>query len=217
VVDSTSVRLDTFVDDIEALREALGLRRVHVIAHSWGALLAMKYAIAHPNRLHSLVLLDAMPPTAALWREEERALVASIVPEDTIGGAALRTSPALLAQEPAAMKALLRHSFRSQFRDRELAEDLTFHVGEDYFERSRQFGFMINDLFAFDLIDGLREVDVPTLILYGEDEPGGSIGGDALAEAMPDVQRATIPAAGHFPFIEQPQAFLDAVRAFLAR
>ena len=78
-------------------------------------------------------------------------------------------------------------------------------------------GLIIGDLTTFDLLEALREVDVPTLILYGEDEPGASIGGDAIAEAIPGAQRVTIPATGHFPFVEQPEAFLDAVRAFLAR
>ena len=217
VVDSASVRLDSFVDDIEALREALGLERVHLIAHSWGGLLAMKYATAHSGRLRSLVLLDPMAPTAALWRDEQRELAASLVPQDTAGAGALRATDAFAAGEPAAMEALLRHSFRSQFRDRSRAEELAFHIGEDYLRRIRQFGLIIGDLTTFDLMEALRDVDVPTLILYGEDEPGASIGGDAIAEAIPGAQRVTIPATGHFPFLEQPEAFLDAVRAFLAR
>jgi len=217
VVDSTSVRLNTFVDDIEALREALGLERVHLIAHSWGGLLAMKYAVSYPDRLRSLMLLDPMAPTAALWREEERALAASLAPQDTAGAGALRATEAFAAREPAAMEAVLRHSFRSQFRDRALSEELTFHVGADYLERSRQFGFMIGDLSTFDLIEELRGVDVPTLVLYGEDEPGVTIGGDAILEAIPGAQRVTIPDTGHFPFVEQPEAFLGAVRVFLAR
>ena len=217
VVDSASVRLDTFVDDVEALRRVLGLERVHLIAHSWGGLLAMKYATAHPGQLRSLILLNPMPPTAALWRDEQRELAASLVPQDTAGAGALRATDAFDAGEPAAIAALLRHSFRSQFRDRALAEELAFHIGEDYLQRSLQFGLIIGDLTTFDLMEALREVDVPTLILYGEDEPGASIGGDAIAEAIPGAQRVTIPATGHFPFVEQPEAFLDAVRAFLAR
>ena len=217
VVDSASVRLNTFVDDIEALREALGLGRVHLIAHSWGGLLAMKYATAHPGQLRSLILLDPMAPTAALWQEEERALGASLLPADTAGVGALRATEEFAAGEPAALEAILRHSFRSQFRDRSLSEGLAFHIEEDYLERSRQFGHMMGDLTTFDLLAALRDVDVPTLILYGQDEPGASIGGDAIAEAIPGAQRVTIPAAGHFPFVEQPEAFLEAVRAFLGR
>ena len=216
-VERLSVRLNTFVDDIEALRVALGLGRVHLIAHSWGGLLAMKYATAHPRQVRSLVLLNSMPPTAALRQEEERALMTSLVPQDTAGAGALRASAAFAAREPAAMAALLRHSFRSQFRDRSRSEELVFHIGEDYAERSQQFGFMMGDLVDFDLTVALRDLDVPTLVLYGEDEPGASIGGDAIAEAIPNAQRVTIPATGHFPFVEQPEAFLDAVRAFLAR
>jgi len=216
VVDSTSVRLDTFVDDIEGLRQALGLGRVHVIAHSWGALLAMKYAAAHADRLISLMLLDAMPPTSTLWQQEERALAAALTPEDTVGGGALRAAQAFAAQEPAAIAAFLRHSFRSQFRDPSLAEALPFHIAEDYGERSRQFGFMIEDLIGFDLVEELPGIDVPTLVLYGEDEPGAGIGGDVIARAIPGARRVIIPAAGHFPFVEQPEAFLAAVRAFLA-
>ena len=217
VVDSASVRLDTYVDDIEALREALGLGRVHLIAHSWGGLLAMKYATAHPGQLRSLMLLDPMAPTAALWQEEERALAATLLPADTAGAGALRATEDFAAGEPAALEAVLRLSFRSQFRDRSLSDGLAFHIEEEYLERSRQFGHMMGDLTTFDLMAALGEVAVPTLILYGQDELGASIGGDAIAEAIPGAQRVTIPAAGHFPFVEQPEAFLEAVRAFLAR
>ena len=58
---------------------------------------------------------------------------------------------------------------------------------------------------------------MPTLVLYGEDEPGASIGGDAIVEAIPGAERVTIAGTGHFPFVEQPEVFLDAVRTFLAR
>ena len=60
-------------------------------------------------------------------------------------------------------------------------------------------------------------MDVPTLVLYGEDEPGATIGGDAIVAVMSRAQRVTISDTGHFPFVEQPEAFLGAVRAFLAR
>ena len=74
------------------------------------------------------------------------------------GAGALRATEAFAAGEPAAMEAILRHSFRSQFRDRSLAEELAFHIGEDYLRRIRQFGFIIGDLTTFDLMEALRDV-----------------------------------------------------------
>jgi proline iminopeptidase len=216
VVDSASVRLATFVDDLEGIRAALGLERVHLVAHSWGGLIALSYALAHPERVHSLVLVGPNPPSAALWQAEQRAEAAALTPEDTAGAGALRASAAFEAQEPAAVEAVLKHAFRSLFHDPERAEALRFHIEPDYAERSRQFGYVLPDLTSYDLLDELAGLAVPTLLVYGADEPGRRIGGDALVDALPHATRVIIERAGHFPFIEEPEAFLAAVRDFLA-
>ena len=75
---------------------------------------------------------------------------------------------------------------------------------------------MAPELESFDLHDGLESLDVPTLILYGGDEPGGPLGGVAIHERIAGSRYVTIDEAGHFAFIEQPDRFLGAVRAFLA-
>lgn len=217
VVDSASVRLDTFVEDIEGLRSALGLDTFHLIGHSWGGLLALKYAVAHPRRLRSLILLSPMPPSASLWREEQGALATSLAPEDTTGMGALRQSTGFRAQQPEAIQAALRISFRSQFHDPTLADSLDFHIEPDYGERSRQFGYMLPDLVAYDVIHDLGRVTAPALVLYGAEEPGARIGGEALSQGLPRDTLVTIPDAGHFPFVERKEAFFEAVRRFLAR
>ena len=54
--DSASVRLDTLVADMEEIRQALGLERWDLMAHSWGGLLAQRYAILHPERVASMAV-----------------------------------------------------------------------------------------------------------------------------------------------------------------
>ncbi|MGK7312619.1 MAG: protein-L-isoaspartate(D-aspartate) O-methyltransferase [Candidatus Longimicrobiales bacterium M2_2A_002] len=214
-VDSASVRLDTFVADIEAIRAELGLGRVHLMGHSWGGLLAAKYATIHSDRLRSLVLLSPLPPTAALWREEQRAEGAAIEPADTAGMGALRSSDGLVEGDPAAIEALLKLSFRGQLHDPSLADSLTFNIPDDYMERSRQFGYMAGDLAAYDLRPALSGMDVPTLLVYGRAEVGATIGRDAWVASIPHTTAVAIPDAGHFPFIERPDEFTRVVRAFL--
>ena len=214
-VDSASVRLDTFVADIEAIREDLDLGRIHLIGHSWGGLLAARYATEYPEHLRSLVLLSPLPPTAALWREEQRAQGAAIEPADTVGMGALRSSDALVEGEPAAIESLLRLSFRSQLHDPSLADSLSFHIPEDYMERSRQFGHMAGDLAAYDLRPALSELEVPTLLVYGREEVGATIGRDAYVASVPHTTAVAIPEAGHFPFLERPDELMRVVRAFL--
>ena len=214
-VDPESVTLASFVDDIEALREALGLGRIHLMAHSFGGLLAMEYATRYPQHLRSLILLDSMPPSSAMRQREDAVLAEQIRDDIREQMNAVRESEAFARREVSAIAELLRLSFASQFHDPAQLDRLELTVPADYLHRSRQFAAMGPDLTEFDLTEGLRAVAAPTLVLYGEDEPAIAVGETGWIDAMPSAELATIPAAGHFPFIEQPAAFLKRVRAFL--
>lgn len=216
-VDSASVRLQTYVDDIEALRTALGLERIHLMGHSWGGLLAMKYAIRYGARLKSLILLSPMSPSTALWRQEEQALAEFVTDADRAEMRILRQTEAFAQQRPEAIAELLRTSFKAQFHDRSLINELRIYVPDDYTSRSAQFGYMMADLTDFDLQDALTGVDVPTLIIYGAAEPAAEIGGTALDEHLPNSELVVIENSGHFPFIEQPDTLFAAVLDFLDR
>lgn len=215
VVDPASVRLDTFAEDIEALRQQLGLGSVHLMGHSWGGLLAMRYAILHGEHLRSLILLDSVSASAALWQAEQQALAQLITDEQRAESQALRESEAIKGRQPAAIAKLLELSFRPQFNDPTKLDRLELYVPDDYMARSQQFGGLMVDLEAFDYHPQLAAVHVPALLLYGVDEPGAALGGAAIHRALPDSEMVSIENAGHFPFIEQPDAFLAAVRSFL--
>ncbi len=216
-VDSGSVRLDTFVDDIEALRQSIGFDRIHLLGHSWGGLLALRYAIGHGEHLASLVLVSPMSASSVLWQEEERLLAQRVTAEDSLERDSLRASPALADRRPEAVRQMLLLSFRPQFHDRARIGELELYVPDDYGERSRQFAYMMPDLTSFDFHNELAGVTVPTLLVYGSDEPGRTLGGSALSEHLPNDQFTVIADAGHFPFLEQPRAFLTTVRQFLDR
>ncbi|UCG87186.1 MAG: alpha/beta fold hydrolase [Gemmatimonadota bacterium] len=216
-VDSASVRIATFVEDIEQLRLSLGLERIHLMGHSWGGLLAMHYAIKYPQSLRSLILLNSMSASSAIWQEEERVLARQITAADSIERETIRETDAYARRDPEAIARLLRLSFRLQFRDTSRVNDLRLYVPADYAERSRQFGYMMVDLADFDLHDQLTAVTVPTLTLYGSHEPAAQLSGPLLHQQLPNSELVILDEAGHFPFIEQPEAFFDAVSGFLDR
>lgn len=69
---------------------------------------------------------------------------------------------------------------------------------------------------AYDVRDRLDEVDVPTLVVYGEhDRLTPPAWNEYLTEHIPDARSRELPAAAHQPMIEQPDAFNDAVSTFL--
>jgi pimeloyl-ACP methyl ester carboxylesterase len=62
----------------------------------------------------------------------------------------------------------------------------------------------------------LARIDVPTLVLWGDDDRVVTPAyGRAYAESIPGGRFQTIPAAGHYPYLEQPEPFAAAVAAFL--
>jgi pimeloyl-ACP methyl ester carboxylesterase len=63
----------------------------------------------------------------------------------------------------------------------------------------------------------LHRVAVPTLVLWGEsDRIVHPDYGRAFQQAIPGAQFQLIPAAGHYPYLEQPEAFVASVTAFLS-
>lgn len=214
-VDSASITLDQFVADIEALRVELGLGRIHLLGHSWGGLLAARYALEYPDQLRTLVLVSPMAPSAALWQREQKVARAAVTAEDTAGTGEIRSSEAFRTGEPAAIERMLRHSYRSQFADPARASALDFHIEEDYRERSRQFGYLMDELSSYDLTDRLPELEIPTLLVYGAAEAGADVGADTLRALLPRASLQVVEEAGHFSFLERPEAFRRLLRDFL--
>src|SRR5215203_6048880 len=74
-VDRREVSIESEVADLEAVRSRFGFESVTILGHSWGGLLAMEYAIRHPNRVTHLILVNTAPASArdaSLFREHLR-------------------------------------------------------------------------------------------------------------------------------------------------
>lgn len=214
-VDSSEVRLQYFVDDIEELRKSFGLDKVHLLAHSWGGFLAMNYAVQYSTNLNSLILLNSMPPSYQMWVEEQNALAEEATKEDSLKRQEILNSEQFKTDQPQAIEDLLILSFRNQFEDPSLADSLDFYIPGDYMIRSRLFGNLMADITNYDLQAKLSIFDVPTLIVYGEIEPAASISAPAFQDMLLNSELLIIQKTGHFPFVEQPGVFMTELQAFL--
>jgi len=70
-------RVERFVEEVGAVRKALGLERVHLLGQSWGGMLAIEYALTRPPGVVSLVLANT---TASIeeFASEARRLIAEL-------------------------------------------------------------------------------------------------------------------------------------------
>ncbi|HEV8513082.1 MAG TPA: alpha/beta fold hydrolase, partial [Cyclobacteriaceae bacterium] len=213
-VDTSTMTMKTLIEDIDQLRQKLGFEQVHVLGHSWGGMLAAKYAIEYPLKVKSLVLCDAMPPSFRLWNEEEQVLAQRTSAYDSLLLDQIKEQPGFKNQEVKWVDSLMKIAFKSQFVDTTKLALLKIKLPADYFKRSKIFEHVGPELFTFDLTTQLEKIIAPTLIIYGEQEPAAKISGPVYKSGIADSKLVIIPNSGHFPFIEQPLRFNLAVEAF---
>jgi proline iminopeptidase len=70
------VTLRSELDDLDRVRSHFGLASAAVLGHSWGGVLAMEYAVRHPERVSRLILMDTGPASADDWRRFREELAA---------------------------------------------------------------------------------------------------------------------------------------------
>lgn len=215
-LDSADISLDKFVEDIEGIRRAFELDKMNLMAHSWGALLAMKYAIRYPQHLESLLLVSSVSASSALSAAANQRVRSRFTRKDSLERVALLQSQAFQNQDPQVVAALMRIGFRAQFHTRSLADSLTLVFQQNYFENSAKLRFLRGDLASFDLHEQLEAITSPTLIVHGDFDGTPLAHIRKIHENIPNSQLVVLDECGHFPFVECGRRFFSTIRSFLA-
>jgi proline iminopeptidase len=205
--ESEPYHIDKFVDDVSALAKALNLERFALMGHSFGGIVAQQFALANPDSLSHLILVCS--PASHDYVED----VEAAIPEMLTAGAL--TDLAALAEHEAS-ESVMRRSLELlaplYFRDPARVADLDL--------QSIRFGPQSQEVWEslgeFDLRPRLREIEVPTLVIAGEhDRSVTPQRAKETAEALPNSALVMMEGSGHYPFVEEPEAFVAAVREFL--
>ncbi|MFC1620195.1 alpha/beta fold hydrolase, partial [Candidatus Neomarinimicrobiota bacterium] len=61
--ESTYYTLPKYAEDLDAVRQAVGADKVHLLGHSWGGIVALQYAVLYPDNVQSLILVNGGPPS----------------------------------------------------------------------------------------------------------------------------------------------------------
>ena len=199
--------IDRFVGDIAALADGLSLGPFALLGHSFGGIVALHFALAHPDLLTQLILVS----TAASHHYIED--VESALPE-LLEPAALAELASLQDSGPSA------HVMR---RSLELLSPIYFHdparvsqLGLDSVRFGPETQAVWESLEGFDLRPRLSEIRVPALVIAGAQDRAVTVErARELADALPEGRLLVVEKSGHYPFIEAPDEFLSGVRKFL--
>lgn len=214
--DPASLRYDRLADDLEALRVHLGLSVVDLLGHSAGALVAQAYAAQH--RVGRLVLVTPSDTLQGGTRADVGALRAARSGESWYADAA-EAVEAMADAPPAQQQALMRASrpfLYGRWDERTQAHALT---ADRQSSRRAELGFAAgaDEVDVPALLARLGQVQSPVLVVGGErDAVTGVVSVNAVAVSFPNASAVVLPGAGHFPWVDEPDAFCEAVAGFLA-
>lgn len=214
-LDSTDISLDLFIEDIESLRKEFKIEKLNLLAHSWGGLLGMKYAIKYPGSLNKLILSGSVGASTEIDGKASQLMAERFTEEDNAVRMQIFQSEAFKNREISAIESLMMLGFKQQFYNIDLVDSLKLSLNSDYMKTNELLQFLSKDLSHYNFYSDLEEVKTPTLLLYGSYDPLTNFSGKALNESLSESTMRVINESGHFPFIEQPEEFKKLVNDFL--
>ena len=213
--DITSMTFENLTADADALRQQLGFEKWAVLGHSFGGMVALEYALRYPDNLSHLLLVDTCGESR--WAQEH--------------------APQVLTKRgfsPEVVE-LARRFFNGEIEPREMTR-ATMKFGRAYYHKLNAFTLareMISGIrmktrpealiFGFgqllkdwSVMDRLREITAPTLVLAGRDDfqfpPEHQ---KSLAAGIPNARLRIIEEAGHNVVSEKPEEVRQEIANFL--
>lgn len=204
-----------FVADLDDIRTHLGHDRIIVGGHSWGASLALFYALAHPQRVSAIIYLNGTG-LGRDWKPAYDARVNRLSPADRTRFMDLQSRSERTPDEEweqtilhtlcdlgvrARRAAVAEHMVDRRFR---VAGEVNAALNAD-----------VKALSEAELAARCRTLDVPVLVVAGGEDPRPPFAVDSLVAALPRAELVVMPGVGHLPWLEDPDSLRAQLRRFL--
>jgi proline-specific peptidase len=216
--DSANWTVERFVDEVDHLRNTLGLDRLVVLGSSWGGSVAASYAIRRPPGLARLVLASPLISTERWiadnteYREQLPEETQRVLDEHEAAG----TTDSAEYQE-AVMAFYTRHLNRMDPWPDELNHAFELANFDLYVTMWGNTEFnATGTLKDFDVSSALGRIEAPTLVICGEHDEATPAACQDFGAQVPNAEVEIVEDASHTAHLEQREAFMAKLRAFLA-
>jgi pimeloyl-ACP methyl ester carboxylesterase len=208
--DAASYHIDQLTSDLAGFLDAVGAPHVDLLGHSMGGAVALRFVLAHPERVSSLILMDTLSETIHSDAHKFLQIGAKIAREQ--GMEALyritRAGSERNEQTPKAVKRCIET----------MGADL-------YWERARAKNLAMDPV-AFDALgtalahtkgvtDRLGEIACPTTVIVGAEDTPFLKPSELMATRIPGARKVVIEGGAHCPQVEAPEKWIAAIDAHL--
>lgn len=201
--------MDAQVADLDAVRAHFGLEKAAFVGDSYGGLIVMAYAAAHPEHVARLVLSDSAPPA---WKDMVH-LLPQTFPDIEEQDAEMEKK--LAADPDAAARAGLRNHFRMIFYSPEKRDAYMAKMGDLGYEPA--VGQAVSKATVhIDLTAALPKFNFPVLVITGRyDMNVAPLTAWRMAHAIPGAQLVFFEKSSHLPSYEEPEKYRTVLEGFL--
>ncbi|WP_274364855.1 proline iminopeptidase-family hydrolase [Paenibacillus thermotolerans] len=212
-------RTGRFVEELECVRRALHLTELHLLGHSWGTMLAASYLLERKPPQVKSVIFSSPCLSAMRWKEDADRLIDSL-PEDT--RATIRRCEAEGTTGSSEYQQAMDVYYSSFVRripwPPKLAQPLPPSNKEVYMTMWGPSEFCpTGNLKTYDCTGRLHEIDIPALFLCGRFDEATPEATRYYQSLVPGAELRVFENSAHLSYFEEPEAYVNAVRAFLSR
>lgn len=208
--NASTLNVDRLVEDLEALRLHLGLPKLRLLGHSWGGMLAMSYAAAHPERVESMVLVSSGGMDMGFSGPYNAGVAARL--KEVLSVKEQERLKRLMSRLPATKIEISHLRMPAYVYDRSRASEL-----EKYFDHEPDPPHEIaEDLNArkWNVRQAMRDLQAPVLIVHGREDPLPLSVAEETQGTISGARIEVIEHCGHYPWVDQPDLFFEVIKSF---
>jgi proline iminopeptidase len=215
--DASLWTIERYVTEVEAVRSALGLGKVHLLGHSWGGWLAIEYALRHPEHLSTLILESTVADIPHLTTELDR--LRGALGSETVTMMQRHEAEGSFTH-PEYMAAVTLLNYRHVCRLSEWPAPVSRSLDDwnmgpyNAIQGPNEFLY-IGNLKDWNRVPDLHTISVPVLIVCGEHDELTPACAMRMKHAIPQAELHVVPNGSHMSFYENPDDYYPALLNFL--
>ena len=214
--DTASHTIENLIDDLEQLRLSLVPGKINIVGGSWGAMLAMQYAMEYTDNINALVLLGSMGGSSSGWMEEFSVNIKkNRTTADSLTIAQIESSDEYKNRVPEVIARYTKTFFRSYFYNQNLADSIKMWIPDSAQKKIEgRYGRIYRYFDDYNIHDDLKRIKCPTLIVHGDADVIPVYVAERLNKSIEKSKLIILPNVGHFLWIEAPDEIYRVIDEF---
>ena len=216
--DTTSITIQNYVNDLEAIRKHLNIDKLNLAGHSWGAILAIDYAKQFPKHLKKLMLIAPAPANTDFFDQMFKNMQSKRSDDDIKEMVKIMSSKEFDDRNPEAVLSAIKIGDKVNLFDQTKIDEL--YSSMVFTPASANNMLLVNSImeknfFDYNITENIKIITCPTLIIIGDLDNVPFASAQLLQDNLKNARLEVIKSAAQYPFFEANKEFTTSINNFL--